>query len=102
MENLTALFHHIFLVPTSQTLNRNPAKILRECSSEKCARLPGDAARLPVTSRLFFDKSPYFSKTKSENSLQLYDSRRPGGRGVPVLTSKHHQKRQTHLLGTEN
>jgi len=42
-DNRYPLFHHIFLVPPSQTLNRNPAKILRQCNIEKCARLPGDA-----------------------------------------------------------
>jgi hypothetical protein len=44
-----AFFHHISLVPPSQTPNRNPAKILRECSIDKCARLPGDAT-LPYSS----------------------------------------------------
>src|ERR1019366_5800404 len=34
-----AFFHHISPVPPSQIPNRNPAKILRECSIEKCARL---------------------------------------------------------------
>jgi hypothetical protein len=41
-------FHHIFLVPPSQTPSRNPARILPECSIDKCARLPGDAQRLVV------------------------------------------------------
>src|SRR5229473_7464844 len=34
-----ALFHHIFLVPPSQTPNRNRAIIPRQCSIENCARL---------------------------------------------------------------
>ena len=36
----------------------------------------------------YFNVSPLESKTESGNSRQLYDSRRPGGRGVPVPTGK--------------
>src|SRR6266446_7609901 len=35
----TRLFHHIFLVPPSQTPNCNRARIHRQSSIENCARL---------------------------------------------------------------
>src|ERR1700681_5112801 len=45
----TRLFHHIFLVPPSQTPNRNRAIIPRQCSIENCARLQRRTQNSPQT-----------------------------------------------------
>src|SRR6202051_4673417 len=45
----TRLFHHIFLVPPSQTPNRNRAIIHRQYSIENCARLQSRTQNPPQT-----------------------------------------------------
>src|SRR6266849_219092 len=52
-----AFFHHIFLVRPSQTPNRNPAIIPRQCSIENCARLQRRTHHPPQNHfRRLFDK----------------------------------------------
>jgi hypothetical protein len=51
------LFHHIFLVPPSQTPNRNRAIIPRQCNIENCTRLQRRTQHPPQNHlRRLFDK----------------------------------------------
>src|SRR5208282_4172707 len=69
-----AFFHHIFLVRSSQTPCRNPARILRECiiKNGPSPETKSDVAEKP--SSALFDNPPIHSKIAPNLQLSPYSS----------------------------